>query len=224
MGAAGALVAVVRRDMTLGLRSRREIANPLIFFVIVISLFPLGIGADSRVIEAAAPGIVWVTALLAALMSLEGVFRGDFEDGALDVLLMSPHPLPVLTLGKVIAHWLLIGLPLVLLAPLLGAFLGLSGEALGALFWSLLLGTPVLSLIGSVGVALTVALRRGGILLSLLVLPLYVPVLIFGAGAVSSAAEGFAYSAQLWFLGGLLVLALTLVPLGAAAALRITTD
>lgn len=224
MTTVGAMWAVMRRDLTLGFRTRREIANPLMFFVIVVSLFPLAIGADSKMIESVAPGIVWVTALLAGLMSLEGVFRGDFEDGALDVLLMSPHPLPILTLGKVLAHWLLIGFPLVLLAPMLGAFLGLEGSALSALFWSLLLGTPVLSLVGSVGVALTVALRRGGILLSLLVLPLYVPVLIFGAGAVSAAAEGFAYSAQLWMLGGLLVLALTLTPLGIAAALRITTD
>ncbi|MCB1866887.1 MAG: heme exporter protein CcmB [Chromatiales bacterium] len=223
-GAIGAGLAVIRRDLMLALRVRREIANPLLFFVIVLTLFPLGVGPDSKLLAALAPGLVWVTALLATLLSLDAMFRADFDDGALDLMLMSPHPLPVLVLAKALSHWLIAGAPMIVLAPLFAVLLGLPGEAIGALVLSLALGTPVLSLIGGIGAALTVALRRGGVILSLLVLPLYVPVLIFGAGVVAAAAGGFAYDASLWFLGGLLILALTLAPFGIAAALRISVN
>lgn len=219
-----ACLALLRRDLTLALRNRGEIANPLLFFIMVISLFPLGLGPETRTLQAIAPGIMWVTALLAALLSLDGIFRSDFDDGSLEQLLLSPHPAALLVLSKVLAHWLVSGLPLILVAPLLGVLLQLPATATGALLASLALGTPILSLIGAIGVALTIGLRRGGVLLSLLVLPLYVPVLIFAASAVSDAALGLPVQAQLYFLAALLALALTLAPLATAAALRISVS
>lgn len=221
---AHACTALLRRDLTLAMRHRSEIANPLLFFVLVVSLFPLGLGPEAHTLQTIAPGVIWVAALLAALLSLEGIFRSDFEDGSLEQLLLSPHPLAALVLTKVIAHWLVSGLPLILVAPLLGVLLQLPEAAMGALLATLALGTPVLSLVGSIGVALTVGLRRGGVLLSLLVLPLYVPVLVFASSAVSDAAIGLTIIAQLYFLGALLALALTLAPLAAAAALRISVS
>ena len=219
LGAAGALL---RRDLTLFFRHRSEIINPLLFFIIVVTLVPLGVGPEAATLRAMAPGVVWVAALLAAMLSLEGIFRSDFDDGSLEQLVISPQPLALLVLAKIFAHWLVSGLPLVVLGPVLGASLFLPNRAMGTMVVSLLLGTPVLSLIGAIGVALTVGVRRGGVLLSLLVLPLYVPVLIFGASAVSSAAAGLPVAGPLALLGALLVLALTLAPLGAAAALRIS--
>lgn len=212
---------LLRRDLKLAFRNRAELANPLLFFAVVISLFPLGLGPDPRTLAGIAPGTLWVTALLAVLLSLDALFRGDYEDGTLEQWLVSPRPLPLLVLVRVAGHWLVTGLPLVLLAPLLGIALHLPGEAVATLMLSLLLGTPVLSLVGAIAVALIVGLRRGGMLLSLLVLPLYVPVLIFGAGAVDATAAGLPATGQLMFLGALLVLSLTLAPLAAAAALRI---
>jgi heme exporter protein B len=219
-----ACAALLRRDLTLALRNRGEIANPLLFFVMVVSLFPLGLGPETRTLQTIAPGIMWVTALLAALLSLDGIFRSDFDDGSLEQLLLSPHPAALLVLSKVLAHWLVSGVPLILVAPLLGVLLQLPAAATGALLASLALGTPILSLIGAIGVALTIGLRRGGVLLSLLVLPLYVPVLIFAASAVSDAAIGLPVHAQLYFLAALLALALTLAPLATAAALRISVN
>lgn len=216
--------ALLRRDLLLALRHRGELANPLLFFVIVVSLFPLGLGPESGMLRSVAPGILWVSALLAALLSLESVFRSDFEDGSLEQLLLSPHPAAALVLTKVLAHWLVSGLPLILLAPLLGVLLHLPVAATGALLATLALGTPVLSLVGAIGVALTVGLRRGGILLSLLVLPLYIPVLIFAASAVADAAVGLPVTGHLYLLGALLALALTLAPLACAAALRISVS
>lgn len=221
---AQACAALLRRDLLLALRHRGELANPLLFFVIVVSLFPLGLGPESGMLRAIAPGILWVSALLAALLSLESVFRSDFEDGSLEQLLLSPHPASALVLTKVVAHWLVTGLPLILLAPLLGVLLHLPAAATGALLATLALGTPVLSLVGAIGVALTVGLRRGGILLSLLVLPLYIPVLIFAASAVADAALGLPITGQLYLLGALLALAVTLAPLACAAALRISVS
>jgi heme exporter protein B len=197
-------------------------ANPLLFFVIVVTLFPMGISPETKILEAIAPGIIWVAALLAAMLSLDTLFRSDFEDGALEQILLSPHPAAVLVLAKVLAHWLVTGLPLILVAPLLGVLLALPGEAMWVLVATLALGTPVLSLVGAIGTALTVGLRRGGVLLSLLVLPLYIPVLIFGANAVGTAADGLPVIGQLYFLGALLVLSLTLAPLAIGAALRIS--
>jgi heme exporter protein B len=168
-----------------------------------------------------APGIIWVAALLATMLSLDGLFRSDFLDGALEQMLLSPHPTSVLVLAKVVAHWLLTGLPLILMSPLLGILMHLPNEALPTLMATLALGTPVLSLIGAIGAALTVGLRRGGVLVSLLVLPLYIPVLIFAANAVASAAMGLGIEAQLSLLGALLGFALAFAPLATAAALRV---
>jgi heme exporter protein B len=213
---------LLQRDLILAYRRRAELANPLLFFLMVVSLFPLGISPESKDLQQIAPGIIWVAALLAAMLSLDSLFRSDFEDGTLEQIALASHPLPLLVLAKVLAHWLITGLPLILLAPLLGVFLFLPPQAMLTLMATLMLGTPVLSLVGAIGVALTVGLRRGGVLLSLLVLPLYIPVLIFAAGAVNEAARGFAVAGQLYFLGALLVLALTLAPFAAAAALRIS--
>jgi heme exporter protein B len=212
---------LVKRDLLLVLRHRSDAANPLLFFLMVASIFPLGVGPETAVLKTIAPGIIWVAALLATLLALEALFRSDFDDGSLEQLLLSPHPLPILVLAKIFAHWLATGLPLLLMAPLLGLQFGLSGQAVQVLLLTLLLGTPALSLVGSVGVALTVGLRRGGLLLTLLLLPLYTPILIFATGAVVAVNQGLPAEAQIYMLGALLVLALTLAPLAAAAALRI---
>jgi heme exporter protein B len=217
-----AFTLLLKRDLTLAIRHRAEMINPLLFFVLVTSLFPLGIGADPKLLQAVAAGVIWVAALLAALLSLEGIFRSDFEDGTLEQFLLSSHPVSVLVLAKVLAHWLITGLPLLVISPLLGVLLGLPGDAIIILLVTLALGTPVLSLIGAVGVALTVGLRKGGMILSLLVLPLYVPLLIFAANAVDTAAAGFPVTAHLSLISALLVLSLSLSPLATAAALRIS--
>ena len=217
-----AFLDLLRRDLLLAMHRRSELANPLLFFVMVIVLFPLGVGAEPQLLEQMSAGVVWVAALLAALLTLDSIFRSDFEDGTLEQILIGAHPVPMLVLAKVIAHWLVTGLPLLLVAPVLATFLGMNPDAIGALMLSLLLGTPVLSLIGSIGVALTVGLRRGGVILSLLVLPLYVPVLIFGAAAVDAAASGMPVTGQIYIMAAFLVLAVTLAPLAAAAALRIS--
>ncbi len=213
---------LLKRDLTLAYRHRAELANPLLFFVIVISLFPLGISPESKNLQIIAPGVIWVAALLAAMLSLDSLFRSDFEDGSLEQIALSARSLPLLVLAKVLAHWLVTGLPLILLAPFLGVLLFLPNNAMLTLIATLALGTPILSLVGAIGVGLTVGLRRGGVLLSLLVLPLYIPVLIFAAGAVNEAARGFPVAGQLYFLGALLSLALTLSPFATAAALRIS--
>jgi heme exporter protein B len=217
-----AFALLLKRDLLLAVRHRAEMINPLLFFVLVTSLFPLGIGADPKLLQAVGPGVIWVAALLAALLSLEGIFRSDFEDGTLEQFLLSSHPVSVLVLAKVLAHWLITGLPLLVISPLLGVLLGLPGDAIIILLVTLALGTPVLSLIGAVGVALTVGLRKGGMILSLLVLPLYVPLLIFAASAVDTAAAGLPVTAHLSLISALLVLALSLSPLATAAALRIS--
>lgn len=219
-----AFVKLLKRDLLLAYRSRAEIANPLVFFVIIASLFPLGMSADPGTLQTIAPGVIWVSALLASLLSLDQLFRSDFEDGALEQILLSPHPLSILVLAKVVAHWLVTGLPLLVLSPLLGVLLNLREGATGTLVLTLALGTPILSLIGAIGVALTVGLKRGGVLLSLLVLPLYIPVLIFAAHAVDAAGYGLPVTGHLLLLASLLVLAITLAPWATAAALRIGLD
>jgi heme exporter protein B len=219
-----AFFALIRRDLVLALRRRAEIANPLLFFVLVITLFPLGIGAQPNLLKAIAPGIIWVSALLAAMLSLDSLFRSDFDDGCLEQLLLSPHPASILVLAKVIAHWLVTGLPLLIIAPLLAVFLGMSNQAIGVLLLTLLLGTPVLSLIGAIGVALTVGLRRGGMILSLLVLPLYIPVLIFASNAVDMASMGLPIGAQLNILLAILSLSIVLAPWPTAAALKMSIN
>ncbi len=215
--------AVLKRELTLAFRHRGELINPLMFFVIVITLFPLGIGPELNTLQRISPGIIWVAALLATLLSLDTVFRSDFEDGSLEQMVLSPQPLPLIIVAKLAAHWMLTGLPLILLAPLLGYMLAMPLEALLPLMATLALGTPVLTLVGAIGVALTVGLNRGSALLSLLVLPLYIPLLIFAASAVDTAASGMSITGHLLILGALLVFTLTLAPLAIAAALRIST-
>lgn len=212
------------RELKLALRARSDWANPVIFFVLVITLVPIGISPDARVLAGLAPGMIWVVALLATLLSLDGLFRSDMDDGSLDQLLISPHPLPLLVLCKVAVHWLVTGLPLTLLSPLLGVMLSLPAGGYGPLFWSLLIGTASLSLIGAIGAALTVSLRKGGLLISLIIMPFYVPVLIFGANGVSRTIEGFAQSGQLAILGAFLALSLALAPFAVAASLRISSE
>lgn len=214
--------AVVGRDLALVFRHTSDATNPLIFFLVATSVFPLGLSPKPELLQSIAPGVIWVNALLATLLALDSLFRSDFDDGTLEQMLLSPTPAPVLVLAKVFAHWLVTGVPLIVCAPLLAMMLGLPGEAYGVLLLTLVLGTPCLSLIGAIGVALTVGLRRGGALLALLILPLYVPVLIFGAHAVDSAAAGIPVTGQLLLLAAMLVFALTLAPFAAAAALRIT--
>ena len=217
-----AFFAMFRRDLLLAYRHRGEMLNPLIFFVIVASLFPLALGPDAQVLARIASGVVWVAALLAALLSVESLFRSDFHDGTLEQIVLSPQPLSLLVTAKVLAHWFITGVPLILVSPLLAYMLNLPAGAMGTLMLTLLLGTPVLSLVGAIGMALTVGLRRGGMLLSILVLPFYIPVLIFAAGAVNDAAAGLPVTAQLAFLGAMLALAVTLAPLAIAAALRVS--
>jgi len=212
------------RDLRLALRNRHELANPLIFFVLVVSLFPLAVTPTTEALQSMAPGVIWVSALLAVLLSLDRLFKQDYDDGSLDQLMLSPNPLMILVFAKVFAHWLLTGLPLVIVAPLLGMFMSLPADAVSVLVYSLLLGTPVLSLIGAIGVSLTVAVNRGGVLLSLIVLPLYIPVLIFGANAVDVASDGLSVKGQLTFLAAMLALAVSLAPLATSVALRITAS
>jgi len=224
---AGLLTAcgtTIKRDVLLAVRNRQDVINPLIFFVIVVSLFPLGVSPEVAFLQAAGPGVIWVAALLSVLLSLDGLFRSDHDDGSLEQFLLTPHPLFVLVLVRIITHWFMAVIPLVLLVPVLGLMLHLPWNLIGVLCLTLLIGTPVLSLIGAMGAALTVGLRGGGVLLSLLVLPLYVPVLIFGTGAVMAAADGASYTGLLALLGAMLALAITLAPLAAAAGLRISVS
>jgi heme exporter protein B len=215
---------IVYRDLLLALRRRSDVATALLFFVIVASLFPLGVGAEPDLLRAIAPGVIWVAALLSAMLSLARLFAADHADGTLEQMLLGAAPLGVVAAAKVFAHWLVAGLPLVLLAPLLALQYGLPASLYGVLALSLLLGTPVLSLIGAIGAALILGLRGGGVLLSLLVLPLYVPVLILGAGSVDMAAAGMAPDGQLLLLGALLVFTAAFAPWAIAAALRISME
>ncbi|OGI47703.1 MAG: heme exporter protein CcmB [Candidatus Muproteobacteria bacterium RBG_16_65_34] len=215
---------VLRRDLTVAWRRSADVLTPLVFFAIVTSLFPLGVGPEPSLLRTLAPGVLWVAALLSVMLALNRMFANDYADGTLELLALSPHPLSLLVLSKVAAHWVLTGLPLVLISPLLAVQLNLPSEAMGALLLSLLLGTPVLSLIGAVGAALTLGLRGGGVLVSLLVLPLYTPVLIFGAGSVAQAAAGAEIEAYISLLAAFLALTLTFAPWAAAAALRVSLD
>jgi len=212
---------LLRRELLIGLRSPGQWLNPLLFFVIVITLFPLGIGPEPSRLATIAPGVLWVAALLAVLLSLDTLFERDRADGVLEQWVLGSLPLTVLVLSKVLAHWLASGLPLLLLSPVLGLMLGLPAQAVPVLCASLALGTLTLSLTGAIGAALTVGVNRGGVLLSLLVLPLNVPVLIFGASAVTAAADGFSPAAALTLLAAMAAFALSLAPWATAAALRI---
>jgi heme exporter protein B len=218
------IVALVRRDLLLAWRRPADAATALLFFVIVASLFPLGVGAEPNLLRAVAPGVIWVAALLSSMLSLARLFADDHADGTLDQLLLGAAPLGVLVAAKGVAHWLVSGLPLALIAPLIALQYDLPAALYGVLAVSLLLGTPVLSLIGAIGAALTLGLRGGGVLLSLLVLPLYVPVLIIGAGSVEMAAAGLAPDGQLLLLAAMLTIAAVFAPLAIAAALRISAE
>ncbi len=216
--------AIVQRDLRLALRRKSEVLTSLFFFVIVVSLFPLGIGPEMALLRVIAPGVLWVAALLAAMLSLSRLFAADHADGTLEQMLLSSAPLGVLVSGKILAHWLVAGLPLVLIAPVLGLQYDLSNEGLWTLVISLLIGTPLLSLIGAIGAALTLGVRGGGVLLSLLTLPLYIPVLIFGAGAVEAQVSGLGAGGHLSLLAALLVLAVFFAPWATTAALRIALE
>lgn len=219
----GVLVAF-QRDLKLAFRSKGEVIQALVFFVIVVSLFPLAIGAESALLKRVAPGVVWVAALLAVLLTLPRLFASDYADGTLEQLVMSPYPLATIVAGKTLAHWCTTGLPLALVAPIMGLQFGLGAQELGVMIASLMLGTPVLSMIGAIGAALTLGVRGGSVLMALLVLPLYIPVLIFGAGAVEAAAAGVEYGANLSLLGAGLLLGALATPFASAAAVRIALD
>jgi heme exporter protein B len=224
MGSFGVFKALVRRDLLLAMRRRADVLTTLIFFVIVVSLFPLGVGPELETLREIAPGVVWVAALLASMLALGRLFSSDYADGTLEQMVLAPQPLGLLVGAKVVAHWLVSGLPLVFIAPVLGIQYDMPWDALGILMVSLLIGTPVLGLIGAVGAALTLGLRGGGVLVSLLVLPLYIPVLIFGAGAVDAAATGTGAGAHLSLLGAFLVVSLFFAPWAAALGLRISLE
>ena len=219
-----ALRGVVRRDLLLAMRHRSDVAMSVFFVVIVASLFPLGVGPEPAVLRTIASGVLWVTALLACLLSLGRLFTADYLDGVLEQTLLIPQPLAVLVVGKVFSHWVISGLPVVLLSPLLGLQFGLGGDSLGVLTLSLLLGTPTLSMIGAIGAALTLGLRGSGLLVALLVLPLFIPVLIFGAGAVTSSVAGIGSEANLSLLGACFLLSLAFAPWATAVALRIALE
>jgi len=224
IGIGTVMLAILKREIALGMRQKGEVLTPLVFFVVVASLFPLGVGAETNLLLRMAPGVLWVSALLAAMLSLQRMFSTDYADGSLEQMVLSSTPLGLLVLSKALAHFLLSGLPLVLVAPVLGLQFGLDSRAIGILVLTLLLGTPTLSLIGSIGAALTLGVRGAGVLLSLLILPLYIPVLIFGAGAVEADAAGLGIGGHLSLLAALLVLSLFFSPLATAAALRISLE
>lgn len=219
-----AWLTVLKRDLLLALRRQSDIATTLFFFVIVSSLFPLGIGPEPAVLSSIAPGVLWVAALLAGMISLSRLFAADFADGSLEQMLLAPQSLALLVTAKIFAHWLVCGLPVVLLAPFIGLQYALPNDAILMLVYSLLLGTPALSLIGAIGAALTLGVRGSGLLVALLVLPLYIPALIFGAGAVAASQHGMSAQAHLSLLAACSLLALVLAPLATAAALRISAE
>jgi heme exporter protein B len=218
------LLAVVRRDLTLAARRRGDWLIAQFFFVMVASLFPLGVGPEPQMLERIGPGVLWVAATLASLLSLARLFDDDHRDGSLEHMILSPEPTLLLVLGKALAHWLIYGVPLLLVAPVLGIQFNLSWLAIGVLELSLLLGTPILSLLGSVGAALTLGLRGGGVLLTLLILPLYIPALIFGAGAVDGVIAGTGTEAHLSLLAAFMLLSLIIAPWIAAQALRVSLE
>jgi heme exporter protein B len=224
LGTLGVMKASLRREIGLAMRQKGEVLTPLVFFVVIASLFPLGIGPESALLLRMAPGVLWVSALLAAMLSLQRVFAMDYADGTLEQMVLSSTPLGLLVVTKALSHFLLSGVPLVLMAPVLGLQFGMDSHGLWILMLSLLLGTPTLSLIGSIGASLTLGVRGAGVLLSLLILPLYIPVLIFGAGAVEAEAAGLGAGGHLSLLAALLVLSLFFAPVATTAALKISLE
>jgi len=216
---------VLKRDLLLALRRRSEVFTVLFFFMVVISLFPLGVGSEDKTLKLIAPGVIWVAALLASTLALDRLFANDYLDGTLEQLVLIPHSLPVIVLAKMLAHWLLTGLPLVLIAPLVGLFYHLPTDSIWVMVLVLLLGTPVLSMIGAIGAALTLGLRGGGVLISLLVIPLYIPILVYGAGAVAtSMKEGISIQPYVLLLSAFMLLSIIFSPWATAAALKISLE
>ena len=215
------MLTIVRRDLLLVARQPAEMLNPLVFFVLVIALFPLGISPEAALLSQTAAGIIWVAAMLATLLSLELLFKLDHDDGSLEQLLLAPYPSWSVVLAKVFVHWLVSGLPLILMSPLLATMLFLPSQAVPTLMLSLLIGTPTLSLLGAIGAALVTGVRGGGMLLTLLILPLYVPVIIFGASSVAAAAQGMAVGGYMALLAAMLVFALMITPWAAGLALKL---
>ena len=216
------MLAVMKRDLLIAFRQRTDMVNPLFFFVMVIALFPLGIGPEPSTLQKIGPGVIWIAALLSTLLSVDSLFRQDFDDGSLELALLSPQPLFVLAFGKMLAHWLVTAVPLILVAPVLCVMLFMDGDTIMVTLYSLLLGTPVLSMISAIGAALTVGLRKGGVLIAVIALPLYIPVLIFGTNAVEAASLTLPYAGQLAYLGAFLILTLTFAPFAIGTALRIS--
>ncbi|CAA0088477.1 Heme exporter protein B [Halioglobus japonicus] len=223
-GAGQFCMRLLRRQLLLAVRRPLEIGNPLLFFAMVVSLFPLGLGPSPQTLADFAPGVLWITALLSNLLTSDAVFRSDFDDGSLEQLLLAPQPLYLSVLAYIGAHWITTGLLLAIVSPVFALMLNLPGQGIAALMASLLIGTALLSLIGGIGAALTVGLKRGGMLISLLILPLYMPVLIFGTAAVQAAVTGFPAGPYLAILGAMLCLAIALAPVAMAAGLRISID
>jgi len=221
---AGAVVATLRRDLLIAYKRKNDLFNPFMFFVLVATLFPIGISPEPEALGEISAGVLWISALLASLLAMDNLFRADFEDGSLELLMLSPHPLYFLVLAKNIAHWLVSGLPIVLVSPLIAYMLNFPEGAYSTLVLTLLLGTPVLSLLGSIGVALTVGLGSRGLILAVITLPMSVPVLIAGSLTVSQTLEGASLSGYLAIMGAMLIAALTLAPLASAAALRISVN
>lgn len=218
----GVFLETIRRDLVIAYRNASDLLNPLAFFVIVVTLFPLGISPSAQILADIAPGVLWIAALLATLLSVDNLFKGDYDDGSLEHVLLSPHPLFLIVVAKVLGHWLVTGFPLTLLSPVLGMMLFLPSDGILALTMTLLLGTPLLSLIGSIGAGLTVGLKRGGLLISVLILPLYVPVLILGTSAVQAAVNGLPMTGHLLWMSALLAFGIAFSPLATAASLRIS--
>ena len=221
---AGAVVATLRRDLLIAYKRKNDLFNPFMFFVLVATLFPIGISPEPEALGEISAGVLWISALLASLLAMDNLFRADFEDGSLELLMLSPHPLYFLVLAKNIAHWLVSGLPIVLVSPLIAYMLNFPEGVYLTLVLTLLLGTPVLSLLGSIGVALTVGLGSRGLILAVITLPMSVPVLIAGTLTVSQTLEGASLSGYLAIMGAMLIAALTLAPLASAAALRISVN
>lgn len=219
-----AFLNLVKRDLRLAIRGGIGSIMAVLFFIVSAALFPLGVGPENALLERIAPGVLWVCALLASMLSLNHLFQDDYDDGSLEVIMLGPLPLELVTVAKILAHWLSTSIPLIVIAPVLAILLNMDTNGLATLIYSLLLGTPILSLIGSIGASLTLGVRRGGILVSLLVLPIYVPVLIFATGAIEGAIFGFGESANLLILAALLIASLVLAPWASAAALRMALE
>ena len=219
-----AFFSTLKRELKIANRQRSQLVNPLFFFIMVISLFPLAVSPEPSLLRTIAPGLIWIAALLSTMMAADVLFKHDFEDGTLEQLLLSPQPLFVLVIAKVVSHWMTTGLLLTLLSPLLAAMLFMDTNHLSALVLSLLLGTPVLCFVNAIGAALTVGLRKGGILITLITLPLHIPVLIFGTGCIQASVYSMPYQGQLAILGALLALAIMLAPFAIGASLRISVS